>query len=245
MVIGDRYYCSYWLIAVLILLGVDCVFQRHVLRQGDFREGVRLGVRDHLVVWSKPVRPAWMDQKTYETIPDEITLREVQAGGRILITTFLNPREVSKKEISSLYEQRWQVEVDLRAIKEVLQMDILRCKTPEMVDKEIAVHLLGYNLIRTVMAQVAWHRGILPREVSFKATVQLVNAFRGKGLLAGNKNTYGIYQNLLDAIARHRVMDRPGRLEPRVVKRRPKQYPRMMQPRAILRENLLKKDGLN
>ena len=121
------------------------------------------------------------------------------------------------------------------AIKTVLQMDTLRCKTPEMVHKEIAVHLLGYNLIRAVMAQSAYQWRIFPREISFKATVQLLNAFREKGLLTGRKNLERIYQNLFKTIAQHRVMNRPGRLEPRVVKRRPKGYLLMMQPRAILR----------
>jgi hypothetical protein len=205
VVVGDQYYGSYWLIVALMSRGGDCVFPRHVMRDGNFRGGVR----DHIVLWRKPVRPAWMDEETYKKIPDEIKVREVQVGGRILITTFLNPREVGKKEIGELYGQRWQVEVDLRAIKTVLQMDILRCKTPEMVNKEIAVHLLGYNLIRTVMAQAAWRRGVLPREISFKATIQLLNAFREKSLLAAEKNLNGIRQALFEAIARHCVMDRP------------------------------------
>ena len=246
MVIGDRYYCSYWLIAALIGKGVDCVFQRHVLRKSDFRRGVQLGVRDHLIVWEKPKqRPVWMDQKTYEEIPNEIKIREVKVGGKILITTFLNPKKVSKKEIGELYEKRWLIEVDLMAIKTVLQMNTLRCKTPEMVNKEIVVHLLGYNLIRAIMAESAYQWQILPREISFKATVQLLNAFREKGLLISRKNSERIYQSLFKAIVQHRVMDRPGRVEPRLVKRRPKGYSLMMQPRAILRERLLKMAALN
>lgn len=244
--IGDRYYCSYWLISTLIEKGVDCVFQRHVLRQSDFRRGVQLGVRDHIIVWEKPKqRPVWMDQKTYEEIPDEIKLREVKVKGKILITTFLNPKEVSKKEIGELYEKRWFIEVDLMTIKTVLQMNILRCKTPEMVHKEIAVHLLGYNLIRAIMAQSAYQWQIYPRELSFKATVQLLNAFREKGLLKSRKNLERIYQSLYKAIAQNRVMNRSGRVEPRVVKRRPKPYLLMMQPRSILRQRLLKKIILN
>ena len=226
--------------------GVDGVFQRHVLRKSDFRRGIPLGVRDHIIVWEKPKqRPAWMDQKTFVEIPEEIKLREVKVKGKILITTFLNPKEVGKKEIGELYEKRWLIEVDLMAIKTVLQMNTLRCKTPEMVHKEIVVHLLGYNLIRAVMAQAAHYWQLLPREISFKATIQLLNAFREKGLLAGRKILERIYQSLFKAIAQHRVMDRPGRLEPRVVKRRRKQHPWMTQPRAILRERLLKIRGLN
>lgn len=214
------------------------------MRKSDFREGDRLGVRDHIVIWKKPRRPAWMDEKDYKKIPEEINVRELKVGGWILITTFLNSREVCKKMIGELYEQRWQVEVDLRSIKAVLQMDILRCKTPEMVNKEIAVHLLGYNLIRAVMAQAARHQRIPPRTLSFKATVQLLNVFRRQDLLNDERNWHTICQALFEAISRHRVMDRPGRIEPRVVKRRPKRYSRMMRPRAVLRENLLKTAGL-
>ena len=232
--------------AALMAQGVDFVFQVHVLRDSDFRTGLWLGVRDHIVVLTKPkVRPSWMDQKTYNGIADEIRVREVRVKGKILITTFLDPKEVSKKEIGELYEKRWLVEVDLRTIKIVLQMDVLRCKTPAMVNKEIAVHLLGYNLIRTVMAQTANQWQMLPRDVSFKATIQLLNAFREKGLLTGSTDLKGIYNNLFEAIGQHRVMDRPGRVEPRVVKRRPKNHPWMTQPRGVLRKILLKKMGLN
>ena len=232
--------------AALMALGVDFIFQGYESRKSDFRRGIALGVRDHIIILEKPKqRPAWMDQKTYEGIADEIKVREVQVKGKILITTFLNPKEVSKKEIGELYAKRWLVEVDLRSIKIVLQMDILRCKTPQMVNKEIAVHLLGYNLIRTVMAQTAHQWKILPREISFKATIQLLNAFREKGLLTGDKGLQETYNNLFKAIVQHRVMDRPGRVEPRVVKRRPKHREFMMQPRDVLRKLLLKNMALN
>ena len=232
--------------AALMAQGVDFVFEKHVLRSSDFRRGVALGTRDHIIVLKKPAAwPAWMDKETYKGTADEIILREVKVKGKILITTLLNPKEVSKEEIGELYAKRWLVEVDLRTIKIVLQMDILRCKTPQMVNKEIVVHLLGYNLIRTVMAQTAHQWKILPREISFKATIQLLNAFREKGLLAGNKDLLGNYNNLFKAIGQHRVMDRPGRVEPRLVKRRPKHRLFMTQPRNVLRKLLLKKMALN
>ncbi len=241
MVLADRYYCSYWLIAALIAQGVDCVLEQHILRKSDFGKGVKLGVRDHMIILEKPrAKPAWMSQKVYDGIADEIKIREVKVKGKILVTTFLKPKEVSKKEIGELYEKRWLVEVDLMAIKTVLQMDILRCKTPEMVNKEIVVHLLGYNLLRAVMAESAYRGQVFPREISFKTTIQLLNAFREKGLLTNEKGFGEIHQSLLKAIAQHRVMDRPGRIEPRVVKRRPKQHAYMTQPRAILRQYLRK-----
>lgn len=238
--IADCYYCSYWLIAALIAKSVDGIFERHILRKSDFRCGKQLGARDHLIVWEKPPRPKWMNQKTYETIPDQLQLREVKVKGKILITTLLNPKEASKKELGALYRKRWFIEVDLRTIKTVMQMDILRCKSPEMVEKEIAVHLLGYNLIRAVLAETAWRWQISVREISFKAAIQLLNAFWERGLLQSKKQITEIHRILFEAIARHRVNNRPGRQEPRVVKRRPKGYSLMMQPRQILRNKLMR-----
>lgn len=239
--IADCYYCSYWLLSELIIKGVDGVFQRHTLRKSDFRRGIQLGVRDHIIVWKKPIqRPKWMSKTTYERIPTEIKLREVKVKGKVLITTFLNPKEVSKKEIGELYMKRWLIEVDFRAIKTVMQMDILRCKSPEMVEKEIAVHLLGYNLIRTVMAETALQWQVKPRDISFKATIQLLNAFRERGLLNSETKTREILEELFRAIVRNRVNNRPGRLEPRVIKRRNTKYSLMMKPRRILKNKLAK-----
>lgn len=240
MVLADRYYSSYWLLAKLMKKGVDAVFQNHVLRKSDFRRGIQLGVRDHIIIWKKPKqRPKWMNKTTYEKIPDELKLREVKVKGKALITTFLNPKEVSKNELGVLYIKRWLIEIDFRAIKTTMQMDILRCKTPEMAEKEIAVHLLGYNLIRTVMAETASQWRISPRDISFKAAIQILNAFRERGLFNSKSKMKEILKELFKAIARNRVNDRPGRVEPRVIKRRPKGYSLMMKPRQILKDKLL------
>ena len=232
ILLGDRYYCSYFLIAMLQQKGVDVVFQLHARRKPDFRRGIRLGPRDHLISWSKPARPEWMDEATYNTMPDTLTIREIKAGGKVIASTLLDPKEVTKKELADLYGKRWVIEVDLRSIKETLQMDVLRCKTPEMIRKEIAVHLLAYNLIRTVIAQSASLFGILPRKISFKGTVQTLEAFRDKITLAAKTKLPELYKALLKAVAGHRVGNRPGRSEPRAVKRRPKAYPRLTVPRG-------------
>ncbi|RWX46671.1 transposase, IS4 family [Candidatus Electrothrix aarhusensis] len=231
ILLGDRYYCSYFLIAMLQQKGVDVVFQLHARRKPDFRRGIRLGPRDHLVYWSKPARPEWMDETTYNTMPDTLAIREIKAGGKVISSTLLDPKKVTKKELADLYVKRWLIEVDLRSIKDTLQMDVLRCKTPEMIRKEIGVHLLAYNLIRTVIAQSASLFGILPREISFKGTVQTLEAFRDKIFLMAKKKLPGLYRVLLKAVAEYRVGNRPGRSEPRAVKRRPKAYPRLTVPR--------------
>ena len=230
----------------LIARGVDGVFENHAGRKIDFRLGQQLGVRDHLVVWDKPKsRPQWMSKQQYDQMPSQLILREVKVKGKVLVTTLINHKEVSKNELGELYDERWCVEVDLRSIKTVMEMDILRCKTPEMVEKEIAVYLLGYNLIRTVMAETACRHNKDPRQISFKVTIQLLNAFRQRGLLDDARQIEKIYDDLLASIAKYRVNNRPGRSEPRVVKRRPKAYPRMTKPRAVLRRNLSTRKGLN
>jgi hypothetical protein len=239
VVVADRYYCSYWLIALLMQRGIDVVFQLHARRKSDFTQGKYLGKKDHLVTWKKPKRPEWMDEETYQAMPDELTVRETRVGGKTLISTFFDPKEVSRKEIGQLYTGRWLIEVDLRFIKEVLGMGILRCKTPEMVHKEIAVHLLAYNLIRTVMVQAAYKIKISPRKISFKGTLQLLNAFRNKILLTSEESLSELYDELLQCIARRRVGNRPGRCEPRLVKRRPKQYSLLTEPRQQARNRLL------
>ena len=232
IMLGDRYYCTYFLIAMLQSMGVDAVFQQHASRKSDFRRGQRLGIKDHLVTWTKPSRPDWMDKQTYLAMQQTLTVREIKSKGKVIVTTMLDPKQATRKEIADLYTKRWLVEVDLRSIKETLQMDVLRCKTPAMVRKEISVHLIAYNLIRTVMVQAALRKGILPRTISFKGTIQTLNAFRAKIAFIDDDKLPAVFEALLDAVAGHRVGNRPGRSEPRAVKRRPKSYPRLSVPRA-------------
>jgi hypothetical protein len=172
MMIADRLYTSYFMIARLKQLGVDVVMRQHQTRHTDFRRGRRLGTRDHVVQWDRPVRPTWMDEATYAGMPASLTMREVRAGGWTLVTSLVDAKSVSKMELVELYHSRWHVELDFRSIKDVMQMDELRCKTAQMVRKEVAVHLLAYNLIRTVTAHAADLARVLPRRMSFKATLQ-------------------------------------------------------------------------
>ena len=232
IMLGDRYYCTYFLIARLQSMGVDAVFQQHASRNSDFRRGKRLGIKDHLTTWKKPSCPDWMDEPTYLAMPQTLTVREIKSKGKVIVTTILDPKQATRKEIAELYTQRWLVEVDLRSIKETLQMDVLRCKTPAMVRKEISVHFMAYNLIRAVMAQAAMRKGISPRTLSFKGTIQTLNAFQPKIAFGDDDKLPAFFEALLNAVAGHRVGNRPGRSEPRAVKRRPKPYPRLTIPRA-------------
>jgi hypothetical protein len=242
--LGDCYYASYFLIAALIKKEVDVIFPMHAARDCDFRTGKKLGEKDHIATWIKPHKPEWMDQETYDDIQAEISIREVsittvrkgfRPQTRILVTTFLEPTEVSKNDLNLLYSCRWWVELDIRAIKTTLQMDILRGKTPAMIHKEIWAHLLAYNMIRKIMAQSALVYNKKPRELSFKGALNVMKSFRERGLLSEGNDK--IYAALLKAIARKIVGNRPGRQEPRVVKRRPKAFPRMQKARHLYRKN--------
>jgi len=177
VLIADRCYSGYFTIALMISLGVDVVMRQNALRSTDFRRGKRLGKRDHVVLWVLPKKPAWMDDATYQTMPATLTMRETRISEWTLVTTLLDANDVSKGELLKMYQLRWQVELDLRSIKDVMQMGVLRCKSPAMVLKEIAVHLLAYNLVRAVMAQSAHLGKTLPCKLSFKATLQVLRAF--------------------------------------------------------------------
>jgi Transposase DDE domain len=248
IVLGDRYFCSFFGIAGLSQRGVDVLFRMHQRRQFDFRRGRRLGVEDHVVTWSKPERPAWMDEATYAQIPGELTVRELrltveQPGFRVnelvLVTTMLDAEAYSKQDIAQLFLDRWNIELDFRSIKEVLQMDVLRCKTPEMVRKEVWMHLLAYNLIRGVMRDAAEAHGKRPRQLSFKGALQTMTAFQDALRWATPIDRDGLAEAMLKAISNHEVGDRFGRVEPRANKRRPKPQRFLMIPRHQARKALM------
>ena len=238
IILADRYYASYWLIAELISRNIDIVFQQHAVRKVDFRKGKRLGARDHVVEWNKPpARPKWMTPEEYDNYPETLKIRETKSGGKVLVTTFLSTKKVSKKELSELYTQRWHVELDLRNIKTTLGMEMLRCMTPEMNVKEMWSYFLGYNLIRLLMCEAAEEANIVPRQISFKHTLQLWNSW---SLVIWWSEEEKQMDALYILIAQQRVGNRPGRIEPRAVKRRPKPYPRLMKPREEAREDVRK-----
>lgn len=241
VLIADRYFSGYFLLARLKRLGVDVIVQANRSRHVDFRCGKRLGARDHQVHWERPQRPRWMDAQTYEQMPASLPVREVRVGGLTLVTTLVNPKEVGKDELRELYLQRWNVELDLRSIKSAMQMDVLRCKSPQMVAKEIAVYLLAYNLVRALMAKAAQGAGLLPRQLSFKGALHLINAFQ-EALRRAPRARLSIMQaHLLGAIASLKLPHRPGRIEPRAIKRRPKEYPRLTRPRNVARAHLFRR----
>jgi hypothetical protein len=243
------------MIALLLGRGIDSLFRQHQFRKIDFRTGQRLGHDDHLIELEKPsVPPAWMDRATYNQLPDKLTVREVrvrvcQKGFRVrtlvLVTTLTDAKLYSQAEIAETFRQRWHVELDLRSIKQTMNMSVLRCKSPEMVRKEIWMHLLAYNLIRTAMAQAAQQAGLQPREVSFAGAVQTINAFVPALALSPQSEHPRLMQILLRAIAAHRVGDRPDRYEPRAVKRRAKPIALLTIPRNEAKKRLARSGDIS
>jgi hypothetical protein len=247
ILLADRYYGSYWEMAMARQCKADMVCRLHQRRKADFRRGRRLGRGDHVVAWVKPRRPGWMEEATYDALPDTLRVREtrvhvVYPGSRtrvlVVATTLLDAERYPPRDVGLLYRVRWYAEVDLRAIKQAMQMDVLRGQTPEMVRKEVWAHLLGYNLLRGLMAEVAKAAGVLPWSLSFEGAMQAVNAFAGVLWTAGARRLEELCGRLRAAIARHRVGDRPNRSEPRRRKRRPKAYPPLNETRAEARTRL-------
>ena len=250
IMLADRYMSAWHEIYLLKQRGIDTVTRVHHCRRIDFRRGKRLGKGDHIVEWRRPGRIRSIDWQTLKLLPERLTIREThvriqQPGFRcrsmIVVSTLLGPEEVTASDLASLYRARWNAELDLRSLKQTMQMDILRCKTPELVRKEIWTHILAYNLIRTIIAQAANKHHIEPRTISFKGAVQTLEAFQPLIATQGNRATAHLYQKLLDAVATHRVADRPDRFEPRQRKRRQKKYDRMMKPRNELKREMMKR----
>ena len=241
----DRYHSSYMMLALLMLGDVDACTRLHQSRPSDFRRGKRLGKYDRLVTWRRPGRPPWMDEAIYATIPETLTLRMIRFNilvpGRrtrtiTIVTTLLDPKQYSAHAIAELYGYRWNVELDIRHIKQTLNLDHLRCKTPAVVRKEFWTTLLAYNLIRRIICTAAITHGKAPRRISFTRTCATI-------LAAWSTLSLGQYhpramKTLLQQIASLETPDRPGRIEPRVLKRRRHRYPLMRQPRQKLKKHL-------
>lgn len=246
ILLADAIFSNYWTIALLRQRGVDLLGRHGGTRRIDFRQGQRLGRCDHIVFWRKPRRPSWMGQKLYDHLPETLRIRETkvevwQKGFRchhlLLVTTLLDAEAFERQELATAFRCRWHAELDLRSIKHVMQMDVLRCKSPAMVRKEIWMHLLAYNLIRKLMAEAAAQAGVCPRDLSFKGTLQTLLAFAAAGWSCPARRNE-LYAAVLCAVATHRVNNRPDRVEPRAVKRRKKQV-YLNEPRAVARARLL------
>ena len=241
ILLADRYYCSYFMIALLLQHNVDFVARLHQLRP-------KSNARDAMQTWKRPRKPKWMDQETYNAMPKSIRIRLLnvrvtQPGYRVknlsIATTLSDKQEYSCDEICDLYHQRWHVELDIRSIKCTMGLDVLRCKTPEMARKEALVGVLMYNLIRQTILQAAQEADVSPRHLSFTAAMQQTAAFWEVTFYADEEKRQSLIATLLHNVSQHRVGNRPGRAEPRAKKRRPKNHKLLTDSREEARRKLL------
>ena len=236
IMLGDSNFENYFLLAQQLAAGIDAVCEKNGARHIDFRKPLKkLGKRDALFRFERPQRPDWMSQVQYDQMPDELIVRAVGSKKRTIITTLTDAEAYPKKEIVKLYIDRWHVELDFRSIKTMMKMDILRCESPSMVRKEIDVHLLVYNLIRALMAKAAETIGKTPREISFKAAHDALKSFHVLLLQAAEGVIGDLLSYMAEIVGEHRVGNRPGRREPRAVKRRPKPRQRLQHTRKQAR----------
>ncbi|PQO40127.1 IS4 family transposase [Blastopirellula marina] len=239
IVLADRYYASFWLLALSELRGIDVVARAHHLRKIDFRRGLRQGDCDQVVGYRKPQRPTWMTQREYESHPSSILVRHLryqvtQPGFRTrqitLATTLLQADVYRAEDLADLYRRRWQAELHIRSLKTQMQMDHLRCKSPAMVQKELHCHLIGYNLVRAAMLATALKFRLPPWRLSFTGAMQAVEEFAA-ALRWNPKQQQTQWINVLQTIRQLEVGVRPDRNEPRELKRRAKEYKLMQTPR--------------
>jgi hypothetical protein len=229
IVLGERLFCTYGDIARLQGRGVDVVFRLNAQQKVDFRRGQRLGKEHHLVTWNKPLkRPEGLTPEEFAALPAQLTMRalRIQAAipgfrvqSLVVVTTLTDPEQFPKEDIAHLFRQRRHAELDLRSIKTVMQVDVLRCKSPAMVRKEMWVHLLAYNLLRSVMCAAAEEHDVAVREISFQGTLQILNGFYLLLTTSPPDKLERLCTTLLAAAGQHRVGNRPNRFEPRKRKR--------------------------
>lgn len=247
VLVADRYFCTWFTLALCLQQGVDVVARLHASRTQDFRVGCRYGAGERLMFWGRPPRPGWLDEALYESLPRLLSVREilvhVTIPGRrtrrlIVATTLLDRQQYSREALAELYCARRQVELDIRSLKIHLGLKELRCRSPHMVGIEIWGHVLAYNLARKVGCQAALLQGVRARQISFTAAKQALCAGLQQRVQWGVEERLRVGRVLLERLGQERVGERPGRVEPRVVKRGHKTYPRLRRSRAQARARL-------
>ena len=249
LALADRGFNSYSLMALLCLRGAHGLFRLHQRRPADLRNGKRLGKNDRLIVWRKPwlwQRPRYLSKSIWKSIPRELSVRVVRftlavpgfrAQSVTLVTTLLDARAYPAEELARLYARRWRIELWFRDIKTSRGMETLRCKSPKMVHKELEMFFIAYNLIRALMVAAGSLHDVPMERMSFKGTVDSVRQFSTPIAQArSRKKQKQLISRLLEIIAQDQVPDRPGRREPRAVKRRPKPFQLLNRPRHLMKE---------
>jgi hypothetical protein len=247
VVVADRGFCSYVILALLLNGGVASLMRLHHSRRSDLRKGKRLGKNDRLFSWPKPnKRPVWLPPSWWKRIPPHLTVRVVRfarssPGYRpesvTLVTTLLDPWRYPAQDIAQLYLRRWKIELWFRDIKTSMGMEALRCQSPQMVHKELEMFLLAYNFVRCLMFDAAATNHVSLERISFKGAVDSLRQFSVAIAQARSKKKQKqLIVQLIEIIAADQVPNRPGRREPRALKRRPKPYDRLNRPRHLMKE---------
>jgi IS4 transposase len=249
LVLADRGFNSYTLLALLLLRRAQSLFRLHQRRPADLRTGKRLGKNDRLMTWRKPrlwQRPRYLSKAIWKGLPAQLSVRVVRftlavPGFRVhsvtLVTTLLDPVAYPAQELARLYARRWQIELWFRDLKTSMGMEALRCKSPGMAHKELEMFFIAYNLIRVLMAQASALYEVPMERLSFKGTVDALRQFSlAMARARSRKKQKQLTADLLEIIARDQVPERPGRREPRAVKRRPKPHPLLNRPRHQFKE---------
>lgn len=238
LLLADALHSTWWAVQMLAQRGVDVVMPNDGRRRVDFSEGRLHNESDHVVWWPKPKRVSWIGKAHYEQMPAGVWVREVRVNGTIIVTTLLESAQISAEELAALYAMRWNIEVDFRTLKVAMNMDVLRCKSPNMVKKEIAVYFLTYNLVRWTMVRAAKLVKVPARDLSFTSARRLIWAFACHLRQCLNRRTNRLVDTLLKSISRCVLPKRPARIEPRAKKRRPKPLPLLSVPRPVAREQI-------
>jgi len=246
ILVADRYYCTYWILAACRQRGVHVVMRNHHRREDAPTGAKRISKYQRIATWKRPAKPEWMSPDDYAQMPASLKVRLVdvhvdQPGCRTrrftVTTTLLDSKQFTREWITSVYGGRWAVELDIRSIKCSLGMDILRAKTPGMVRTELWSCLLAYNLIRQKILASALAEGRCPRSMSFAATMQMLAT---TWLLNAVIDAAEVLRQLHDENARSiKVGHRTGRIEPRANKRRPKLMELLTKPRHAAVEQLI------
>src|SRR4030067_808373 len=214
VLLADALLATWWIIHGAKSRGADVVMAQHGVRITDFGPGPKLGKNDHQVQWPRPPKPKAMSAEEYAGYPEFIEMREVEVNGRILVTTLLDPVVGSPQSLGGLDKMRWNIEVDFRTIKAPLEMDVLRCKSQPMVDKEIAVYFLAYNLVRWAMAKAALLADVLPRILSFAGAKRLLCTFADQLRRTSGDQVRTLIETVTACIATLRLPYRPDPRQP-------------------------------
>ena len=246
VLLSDRGFCAYADFYALAQRGVDSVMRKNARRGAGQTLGRRLGKGDRLVHWHRTgASPKWLDPDAWKAMPDRLTVREVHfvvsiRGFRTrditVSTTLLDPKVYPTDAFVHLYRRRWMAELYLRDIKTTLGMDVLTCKSPAMVHKELLLYLIAYNLVRALMLEASLRHGLPVHRISFKGAVTTVREWAPVLAATPSQRRRWLYQQFLIVLARDPLPDRPDRVEPRARKRRPKNYQLLNKPRQQFKE---------